>query len=127
MFEATTRQIRIAVEPAYISEQSDPRQDYYFFAYTVRIVNESSETVQLLSRHWIITDATGKVEEVQGPGVVGQQPTLKAGDTFQYSSFCPLPTPTGSMQGSYTMVNSRGEQLEVQIPKFVLAEPSQYH
>ncbi len=127
MFEATTRQIRIAVEPAYIQEQSDPRREYYFFAYTVRIVNEGAEPVQLLSRHWIITDATGKVEEVEGPGVVGQQPTVKPGETFQYSSFCPLPTPTGSMEGTYLMVNTKGEQLEVQIPRFVLAEPSQYH
>lgn len=127
MFEATTRQIRIAVEPAYIKEQSDPQRDYYFFAYTVRINNEGSEPVKLLSRHWIITDATGKVEEVEGPGVIGQQPTVKPGETFQYSSFCPLPTPTGSMHGTYTMVNERGEQLEVQIPKFILAEPSQYH
>lgn len=127
MFEATTRQIRIAVEPAYIQEQSDPRQDYYFFSYRVRISNEGADTVQLVSRHWVITDATGKVEEVQGPGVIGQQPTMKPGESFEYSSFCPLPTPTGFMEGSYLMVNGKGEQLEVQIPKFVLVEPSQYH
>lgn len=127
MFEATTRQIRVAVQPAFVREESDPRRDYYFFSYTVRITNDGFEPVQLLSRRWVITDATGKVEEVQGDGVIGQQPTVKPGETFQYSSFCPLPTPTGSMEGSYTMLTSKGEQVEVQIPKFVLAEPSQYH
>ncbi len=127
MFEATTRQIRVTVEPAYVSEQSDPRRDYYFFAYTVSITNTGDVPIQLMSRHWIITDGTGQTEEVEGPGVVGQQPTVKPGETFQYQSFCPLPTPTGFMQGSYTMVTAKGEQVEVQIPKFVLAEPSQYH
>lgn len=127
MFEATTRQIRVAVDPIYVREESDPRRDYYFFAYTVRITNDGAEPVQLLSRRWVITDATGHVEEVEGPGVVGLQPTVKPGETFQYQSFCPLPTPTGSMEGVYIMVTGKGEKLDVEIPKFVLAEPSQYH
>lgn len=127
MFEATTHGIRIEVLPAYVEDQSDPAQSYYFFSYRVRIQNTSGRRVQLLSRHWIITDAYGKTEEVEGPGVVGQQPTLNPGETFEYSSFCPLATPTGSMAGSYTMVDAKGEQLEVEIPKFILTEPNHYH
>lgn len=127
MFEAVTNQIRVQVVPAYVQDQSDPRESRYFFSYTVEIHNGGHNTIQLISRHWIITDGTGRTEEVQGPGVVGQQPTLEPGDSFQYSSFCPLPTPTGSMEGSYLMMSSRGERFEVQIPRFILAEPTHYH
>ena len=127
MFEAVTKNIQIQVEPTYVRDQSDPRQNYYFFSYTVRIKNTSSSAVQLVSRHWIITDGFGQVEEVVGPGVVGQQPRLEPGDQFEYSSFCPLNTPTGSMQGKYTMVDSRGEKFEVNIPMFILCEPDHYH
>lgn len=127
MFEATTNQIRIHVIPAYVPDQSDPDQNQYFFSYTIEIHNGGKHSVQLVSRHWIITDAHGKMEEVQGPGVVGQQPTLEPGESFQYSSFCPLTTPTGSMEGTFLMMSGKGERFEVKIPKFILVEPAQYH
>jgi ApaG protein len=127
MFEATTHQIRVRVMPAYVPDQSDPDMNRYFFSYTVEIENQGPKSVQLVSRHWIITDSQGHVEEVKGPGVIGQQPTLEPGQKFEYSSFCPLPTPTGSMQGSYVMVDGKGDKLEVQIPEFLLIEPGQYH
>ena len=127
MFTATTKNICIEVVPTYVREQSDPGQGQYFFSYRVRIRNEGPERVQLLSRHWIITDGFGKIEEVVGEGVIGQQPTLKPGDAFEYESFCPLATPTGSMLGTYTMVDSPGVRWNVEIPLFILAEPSRYH
>ena len=127
MYAAVTRNIKIEVEPTYMQDQSDPEQNYYFFAYRVRISNQGQDKVQLLSRHWIITDGFGQIEEVVGPGVIGQQPTLKPGEVFEYSSFCPLTTPTGSMQGTYVMADAKGSQLEVQIPLFVLCEPNHYH
>jgi ApaG protein len=127
MFEATTQNIKIQVEPSYVQDQSDPNQSYYFFSYKVRITNHSPGSVQLVSRHWIITDGLGQVEEVIGPGVIGQQPKLQPGEHFEYSSFCPLATPTGSMSGSYVMVDSKGAQIEVQIPMFILCEPNHYH
>lgn len=127
MFEAMTQKIRVQVHPAYVRDQSDPSQNYYFFSYTVRISNESEGEVRLVSRHWKIKDAYGEMEEVVGDGVVGVQPTLKPGDVFEYSSFCPLATPTGSMQGSYTMVAAGGEQILVEIPLFILSEPNHYH
>ncbi len=127
MYKSKTHDITIEVSPAYIPEQSEPERDHYFFSYHVKICNESKRDVQLLRRHWIITDGFGQVEEVEGPGVIGVQPTLKPGEVFEYSSFCPLPTPTGSMHGSYLMVDKAGEPLEVQIPMFVLTEPSQFH
>jgi ApaG protein len=127
MFEATTKNICIEVEPTYVREQSDPGQGRYFFSYRVRIRNEGAVRVQLLSRHWIITDGFGQIEEVVGEGVIGQQPTLQPGEHFEYESFCPLATPTGSMQGTYTMTDSSGEKWEVKIPLFILAEPSRYH
>ena len=127
MFTATTNHIRIEVEPTYVREQSDPGQGHFFFSYRVRIHNLGSVRVQLLSRHWIITDGFGKIEEVVGEGVIGQQPVLQPGEKFEYESFCPLATPTGSMQGTYTMVGSDGQKWDVQIPLFILAEPSRYH
>jgi ApaG protein len=127
MFQAVTKKIRVEVEPSYVRDESNPSQNYYFFSYKVRILNEGEMPVQLLSRHWIIEDAFGKTEEVTGPGVVGLQPTLKPGEQFEYSSFCPLETPTGSMQGTYLMISARGDQIEVQIPKFILAEPGHVH
>lgn len=127
MFTATTKDIRIEVEPTYVREQSDPAQGQFFFSYRVRISNQGPARVQLLSRHWIITDGFGKIEEVVGEGVIGQQPTLQPGEGFEYESFCPLATPTGSMQGSYTMVDSTGEKWKVEIPLFILAEPSRYN
>jgi ApaG protein len=127
MFQAVTKNIKIEVEPSFVQDQSDPQQAYYFFSYRVRITNESQGTVQLISRHWIITDGFGQVEEVVGPGVIGQQPTLKPSESFEYTSFCPLATPTGSMQGKYVMVDPKGAEIEVEIPLFILAEPNQYH
>ncbi len=127
MFEATTQKIKVEVLPAYVEQESDPSQDYYFFSYRIRIYNQSDLDVQLLARHWLIKDAFGKTEEVRGPGVVGVQPKLKPGEMFEYSSFCPLPTPTGSMRGTYLMVTAKGEQIDVEIPTFLLSEPTHYH
>jgi len=127
MFESTTGKIKVQVDPSYIREQSDPAQNHYFFAYKVRITNEGEKPVQLMRRHWVIKDAFGQREEVEGDGVVGLQPLLKPGEVFEYSSFCPLPTPTGSMQGTYLMKSSSGEEIKVEIPMFILSEPNHYH
>ncbi len=94
-----------------------------FFLYTVAIKNEGKETVQLVSRHWIITDGMGKVEEVHGPGVVGKQPTLAPGQSFEYTSGCPLTTPFGSMHGTYQMINEAAEKFDIEIAPFTLSEP----
>lgn len=127
MFSAVTHNIQVEVEPSYVSEESDPRQSHYFFSYRVRISNKSEKQVQLLSRYWLITDGFGAVEEVEGSGVIGLQPTIKPGETFEYSSFCPLSTPSGFMQGKYTMLDAQGRRLEVEIPRFILTEPTNYH
>ena len=124
MSDVTTRGIRVEVESFHIPERSRPDQDYYFFAYQVTISNLGSETAQLLSRRWIITDAEGRSETVQGPGVVGEQPLLKPGDSFQYTSFCPLNTPVGSMHGGYLMVTQDEEEFEARIDPFTLAVPT---
>jgi ApaG protein len=121
--DTTTRGIRIQVESAYIEERSEPREGYFFFAYRVTITNVGEETAQLLSREWIITDYDGNTETVTGPGVVGEQPILKAGESFEYTSFCPLPTSFGSMQGHYVMRLSSGETFEARIDPFTLAVP----
>ena len=123
MPEAVTRGIRVAVRSAYVPERSRPLEDHWFFSYTIRITNEGTETAQLLSRHWIITDATGAVQEVRGPGVVGSQPVLGPGEFFEYTSACPLGTPFGSMQGTYRMVTAGGTSFDAEIPAFTLAEP----
>lgn len=121
--EATTRGIRVHVESKYVPERSRPLMDEYFFAYTIQIANEGGETVQLLSRAWTISDAEGHVEEVRGPGVVGEQPVLAPGEAFEYTSACPLSTPFGSMRGTYQMITERGERFDVEIAAFELAEP----
>jgi len=121
--EATTNGIRIQVQSTYIPERSQPEQSQWFFAYNVRIANEGKESTQLISRHWVITDANGHVEEVKGPGVVGKQPILAPGDSFEYTSFCPLPTPFGTMHGSYEMLTSSGKRFAAEIAQFSLAEP----
>lgn len=121
--EALTQGIRVHVEATYVPERSRPGDGGWFFAYTIRISNEGSHRVQLLSRHWIITDATGGVEEVEGPGVVGEQPVLDPGEAFEYTSFCPLGTPFGSMRGTYRMVTAEGETFEAEIAPFALSEP----
>jgi ApaG protein len=121
--EATTKGVRVQVEPTYLPERSDPFRELWFFAYRIRISNRGDEVVQLQSRHWIITDANGHVEEVVGPGVVGETPTLRPGESFEYTSFCPLKTPFGTMHGSYQMTTDDGDILEVEIPQFELSEP----
>ena len=125
--EAMTRGIRVEVEARYSPEHSDPKQNQWFFLYTVEIANDGEETVQLISRHWVITDATGKVEEVRGPGVVGEQPVLEPGTAFEYTSGCPLATPFGSMQGSYQMIAEGGTHFDAEIAEFLLREPGAIH
>ena len=127
MVTQTTGQIEVKVNPLYVPEDSDPSQGYYFFAYTVRIKNSGVVPAQLMSRHWVITDAVGRVEEVRGPGVVGLQPIIMPGQEFEYSSFCPLSTPTGSMRGTYQIILDDGTSLDVEIPQFYLIEPNSYH
>jgi ApaG protein len=123
MSDTTTRGIRIRVESAYIADRSLPEDQYYFFTYHVTVTNEGTEAAQLVSREWIITDADGNVERVKGPGVVGQQPRLAPGTSFEYTSFCPLRTPLGTMHGSYTMTTDDGESFEAEIDPFTLAIP----
>jgi ApaG protein len=123
--EATTQGIRVEVESRYSPERSRP--GLWFFLYTVRISNLGDETVQLISRHWTIRDANGQVEEVQGAGVVGEQPVLEPGESYQYTSGCPLLTPFGSMLGSYQMVTADGEQFDAEVAEFLLREPGSIH
>jgi ApaG protein len=122
--DTTTRGVRVVVRSAYVPERSSPQESHFFFAYRVRIANEGTETVRLVSREWIITDADGNVEQVNGPGVVGEQPTLEPGAHFEYTSFCPLPTAIGSMHGSYQMVTANGERFDAEIAPFSLAVPA---
>lgn len=123
MSDTITRGIRVQVRSVYVPERSLPREGHYFFAYHIRISNEGRETAQLLSRHWIITDANGDVQEVRGPGVVGATPVLAPGQAFEYTSFCPLPTAVGTMQGSYAMQTAAGESFDAAIAPFTLAMP----
>ncbi|MFP3873181.1 MAG: Co2+/Mg2+ efflux protein ApaG [Thiohalophilus sp.] len=122
-----TYNTQVDVETAYIEEQSDPEQNRYVFSYTITIRNEGSVPAKLLSRHWIITDAEGKVQEVEGEGVVGEQPHLKPGDGFRYTSGTVLETPVGSMQGTYHMLADDGVEFEAEIPAFTLAIPRTLH
>jgi ApaG protein len=125
--EAVTRGVRVKVVAEYAPERSQPAQNQWFFLYTVTISNEGPETVQLLTRHWIITDGTGHVEEVRGPGVVGKQPILESGQSFEYTSGCPLNTPFGVMEGTYQMVTTGGERFDAKIAPFTLSEPYTVH
>lgn len=125
--EAVTNQVRVEVSSQFAPEHSQPFQQHWFFYYTVRITNQGDETVQLLSRHWIIADATGQTREVQGPGVVGEEPVLGPGESFQYTSGCPLGTPTGVMHGTYQMVTADGRRFDVEIAPFALHEPYTVH
>lgn len=120
MSVAVTEGIKIVVEPRYIPERSAPDQGYWFFAYRVVIENEGERPAQLVSRHWVITDGTGRVEHVRGPGVVGETPRLEPGEQFEYTSFCPLPTPNGSMRGTYQMVRDDGRSFDAEIEVFSL-------
>jgi ApaG protein len=115
------------VQSQYAPERSDPTRSQWFFLYTITITNDGTETVQLLTRHWIITDGNGKVEEVRGPGVVGKQPILKPGEAFEYTSGCPLTTPFGLMEGTYQMVAENGERFDAKIAPFTLSEPYTVH
>jgi ApaG protein len=122
-YEAITRGIRIRVEPRYMEEQSSPEDSHFVWSYTVEISNDGTETVQLKSRIWRITDALGRTEEVRGPGVVGQTPVIAPGKSFHYTSGCPLKTPQGIMVGSYQMTDEAGELFDVAIPAFSLDSP----
>ena len=124
---AVTSSVRVQVESRYHADRSAPARKEWFFTYTIRITNERSAQVQLISRHWIITDETGHVEEVRGPGVVGKYPFIKPGETFQYSSFLTLGTPNGVMRGAYQMVAEDGTPFEVEIAPFALREPYTIH
>jgi ApaG protein len=112
------------VTPRFVSERSSPNNGYYFWAYTINIANLGGETVQLRTRHWRITDALGRLQEVRGPGVVGEEPTLKPGESFDYTSGVPLPTPSGFMAGSYGMQTATGEHFDIEVPAFSLDSPS---
>ena len=123
MYEAVTHGIRIKVEPQYVEEQSSPDDSYFFWAYTIEIANQSDAIVQLKTRHWRITDARGKTEEVRGPGVVGKTPVLDPGESFTYTSGCPLGTASGIMVGSYQMQLQDGSLIDVAVPAFSLDSP----
>ncbi len=125
--EALTRGVRVKVESEYAPERSEPFKNQWFFVYTITIANESAETVQLLTRHWIITDGTGHIEEVLGPGVVGKQPILKPGESFDYTSGCPLTTPFGVMSGTYQMITEAGDRFDAVVAPFTLSEPYRVH
>ena len=125
---AITEGIKVSVSTVYVPSQSSPTERRYVFAYTIRITNEGSESAQLMSRHWIITDANGHIEEVRGPGVVGEQPVLAPGESFQYTSGCPLTTSAGVMHGTYQMVMTEsGDRFDVEIAPFALHEPYTVH
>jgi ApaG protein len=125
--EAVTRGIRVQVEAAYDADRSNPALQQWFFVYRITISNESDATVQLISRHWIITDGDSNVEEVKGPGVVGEQPVLRPGESHTYTSGCPLPTPFGKMEGTYQIVTKEGERFDARIAPFALSEPYTVH
>ena len=124
-YMANTREIAVSVEPTYLETRSSPDSSQYFWAYRVIIENQGRETVQLLSRHWMITNARGELTEVKGPGVVGEQPVLKPGESFEYTSGAPLDTPSGMMGGAYQMESESGERFDIEIPTFSLDRPNQ--
>src|SRR3954468_18560188 len=123
MYRAVTKGIRVTVESRLVEEESSPANGRYFFAYTVEIANMSIERVQLTARYWRIVDGRGNMQGVRGPGVVGEQPVLGPGETFKYTSGCPLTTPDGTMEGTYTMVTGKGESFQAAIPAFSLDSP----
>jgi len=120
MYREVTRDIEVTVTPRFLSERSSPENNYFFWAYTINLTNLGRETVQLKTRHWRITDSTGRLQEVNGAGVIGEQPVLQPGGTFEYTSGVPLPTPSGFMAGTYGMVTEAGETFEIAIPSFSL-------
>ena len=123
MYSAVTREIRVQVEPIYLDEESEPDDAQYVWAYRVQIENEGTETVQLLTRYWHITDGMGRVQEVRGAGVIGEQPVLNPGERYEYTSGTPLPTPSGIMKGSYQMSTPSGEKFDIEVPAFSLDCP----
>ena len=123
MYHETTRSIRVTVEPFYLEDQSSPSDNHFVWAYQVRIENLGTDTVQLVNRYWRITDSLGRVQEVRGAGVVGEQPTLKPGESFEYTSGTPLPTPSGIMVGTYEMQSASGRRFDVAVPAFSLDSP----
>ena len=125
MYTLTTRSIRVSVKPTFLEDQSSPTDDHYVWAYQVKIENDGTETVQLVNRHWCITDAMGRMQEVRGEGVVGEKPTLQPCLAFEFTSGTPLGTPSGIMVGSYEMKSSSGERFDIEIPAFSLDSPYQ--
>jgi ApaG protein len=125
MYSAVTREIRVSVEPIYLEDDSEPDEGQYMWAYRVRIENQGHDQVQLVSRYWRITDSLGRVQEVRGAGVVGEQPVLAPGEAYEYMSGTPLPTPSGIMLGSYGMRGKGGENFDIEIPAFSLDSPHQ--
>ena len=120
MYSETTRSITVTVRPFYLEQHSSPAESHYVWAYHVRIENLGNETVQLRNRHWSITDGQGRQQEVRGPGVVGEQPVLAPGESFEYSSWCPLKTSAGVMRGTYQIVSESGDQFDIEIAPFAL-------
>jgi ApaG protein len=127
MYEQTTRNITVFVEPQFLENQSKPDEGKFVWSYTIVVRNAGPETVKLLTRHWIITDGIGRKQEVRGDGVIGEQPVLQPNTQFQYTSGCPLNTPSGVMEGSYGMINEKGEHFEIAIPAFSLDSPHDKH
>lgn len=127
MQKAVNTQFSIFTKISYVPFESKPEQGYHFFTYHITIKNEGSDTAQLMSRHWIITDATGHVEEVRGPGVVGLQPKINPGQSFEYESACPIHTTSGTMKGHYQMSTDSGENFIIEIPEFYLIAPQALH
>ena len=125
MYSAVTRAIRVDVEPIYLEEQSEPANGQFVWAYRVQIGHEGAETVQLVSRYWHITDGLGRIQEVRGAGVVGEQPILNPGEAYEYTSGTPLPTPSGIMRGTYEMKTPAGDKFDIEIPAFSLDSPHQ--
>ena len=125
--EAVTLGVRVQVQARYDPGRSNPANNQWFFLYTITITNTGTATVQLLNRHWVITDGNGRVEEVRGPGVVGKQPVLQPGESFEYTSGCPLQTPFGLMEGTYEMVTEGGERFDAKIAPFTLSQPYTVH
>ncbi|MGE0280525.1 MAG: Co2+/Mg2+ efflux protein ApaG [Rhizobiaceae bacterium] len=124
MYRAVTRKIEVSVTPRFLPERSSEANSYYFWAYTIGIVNNGHETVQLKTRHWRITDGNGRLQEVRGAGVVGEEPVLRPGESYEYTSGVPLQTPSGFMLGSYGMVSESGEEFDIEVPAFSLDPPS---
>jgi ApaG protein len=120
MYRAVTRNIEVTATPRFVAERSSPENGHFFWTYTIEITNFGQETVQLKSRHWRITDAVGRLQEVKGAGVVGEEPVLKPGESFEYTSQVPLPTPSGFMAGTYQMVTEAGESFDIEVPAFSL-------